>query len=734
MESTTKKCVSCGKSIKEDAAFCRFCGASQARMIVCPHCDKEIKEGSVFCHFCGLRVPEDVTYRAAVPYQEPEIQEDPDIEANKPSVHYTDFIIPKEDSPIPETKAPAEEEKEEEEEEFVPETVDEMPVPVFEEEPIPIADAVIEEEPEPEIEETEPAEEPAVPEETDIDNEEPKETEKTAEEPVVSYTENVLSPKITEIRVDSPILTEEEEKDPADEQEASDENDGTFSVLRKSLKALVTISVEPHSPQHDASPEFNQQTLYIKGNISKHITSYMNTTDLGLFVRYRLVDVTYGDLRICPSLSYNLRSTKDEITFGNGWHFNYSSMVFRESNPDTFTVVYGDGDHASFTTRQVADTLSKTLNPLMRRTGSLVQQGDSFAYHDTDHYIHVFEKMPWSSDYHLTAISDRYGNTLDIEYDGSKIAEIKDPAGRSLKFGYDELSRCKKIELCDGSYFAFEYDKDNNLVSIKDSKDIYSYFTYSDDGYLFKIEEPNSNAVYSFVTNTHGMIPAIAAITDSAGHTTTFDRINPDPVTVEMVNYKDEKSIFVSRNGLTISDTPNSQHNTRIMYDSLNNPVVIADREYSYDFNENCVEISSDEGLCLSCVYDDDNNLLSATDMNQNTTAFTYDGYGRLINAVSLNGESITLEYSHKGMLTKKYDNQGHERNYSYDDNGNLISVSDENKVLRTIEYDKAGYVVKSDTDDQSVLDDMRPAEAMHLEYGCYPETKINSIIEQASF
>ena len=303
-----------------------------------------------------------------------------------------------------------------------------------------------------------------------------------------------------------------------------------------------------------------------------------------------------------------------------------------------------------------------------------------------------------------------------------------------MKFGYDELSRCKRIELCDGSYFGFEYDKNNNLVSIKDSKDSYSYFTYSDDNYLAKIEEPNSNAEYVFETNCQGMIPAISAITDSADHTTTFDRANPDPVTVEMVNYKDEMSIFVSRNGLTISDTPNSQHNTRIMYDSLNNPVVIADREYSYDFNENCVEISSDDGLCLSCVYDDDDNLLSATDMNQNTTAFSYDGYGKLINAVSLNGESITLEYSHKGMLTKKYDNQGHFRSYEYDENGNLISVSNEEKVIRTIEYDKAGYTVKSDSDNTSVMDEMKPAEAMHLEYGCYPETKINSIIEQASF
>ena len=155
MESTTKKCVSCGKDIKEDAAFCRF---------------------------CGLRVPEEVPARTAVPYQEPEIEVDPDIEANKPTVHYTDFIIPKEEAPIPETEEPVEEEKEDE---FVPEKVDEVPVPVFEEEPIPIENAVIEDtpEPEPEVQEPEPVEEPE--EIAPVVEEEPEEIEKEAEEPVI---------------------------------------------------------------------------------------------------------------------------------------------------------------------------------------------------------------------------------------------------------------------------------------------------------------------------------------------------------------------------------------------------------------------------------------------------------------------------------------------------------------------------------------------------------------------
>ena len=84
-------------------------------------------------------------------------------------------------------------------------------------------------------------------------------------------------------------------------------------------------------------------------------------------------------------------------------------------------------------------------------------------------------------------------------------------------------------------------------------------------------------------------------------------------------------------------------------------------------------------------------------------------------------------------MLTKKYDNHGRFKTFNYDEKGNLAWIRDEEGAARTFEYDDLGYTCIFDSDKLSSMKEMRPPEAMHLEYGCYPEKKINAIIEQAS-
>ena len=57
-----KYCPKCGTENKEDAEFCKECGAilelaeeAGVRKLVCPNCKREIelKEGDKFCYYCG---------------------------------------------------------------------------------------------------------------------------------------------------------------------------------------------------------------------------------------------------------------------------------------------------------------------------------------------------------------------------------------------------------------------------------------------------------------------------------------------------------------------------------------------------------------------------------------------------------------------------------------------------------------------------------------------------------
>lgn len=48
------KCVSCGKSIPDDSAFCSYCGEKQA--VICPECGAQLPVDAVFCHKCGQKI------------------------------------------------------------------------------------------------------------------------------------------------------------------------------------------------------------------------------------------------------------------------------------------------------------------------------------------------------------------------------------------------------------------------------------------------------------------------------------------------------------------------------------------------------------------------------------------------------------------------------------------------------------------------------------------------------
>lgn len=49
-------CQKCGKEIDQGSNFCKYCGAKQEQMLVCPNCQAELTPDSAFCSKCGMEL------------------------------------------------------------------------------------------------------------------------------------------------------------------------------------------------------------------------------------------------------------------------------------------------------------------------------------------------------------------------------------------------------------------------------------------------------------------------------------------------------------------------------------------------------------------------------------------------------------------------------------------------------------------------------------------------------
>ncbi len=508
--------------------------------------------------------------------------------------------------------------------------------------------------------------------------------------------------------------------------------DTNLTSLKQSLKALVSMSVEPLTPNSASSPEFNKQTLYLKHKLSHHLSCQINTTDLGLFIRYKMLETHMSGLTIRPCLSFNTNRASESGMFGNGWHFNYSSAVFRGSSADTFTVTSGDGDSSSFTTRQISNEKPRVLLPIMHETGELVQGDDSFVYRGVDNMYYKYSSFTNTADYYLEYVSDAYGNALTLTYDGLKIKDIMDTAGRKFLFKYDDRNRCISMELSDGTMFKFEYDNLDNLTCITDTENKNIFFNYSSDGLLTSISDSPYNVLYDIVYDRRGLAPVIEKITYSARKEVLFQRFD-DMSTIKIIDSEKGTATVTNMKGLTISVDSFDGDHMRIIYDAINEPIVIGDQEYSYDSSGNCIGKSDNQGNSYSYSFDEANRLIGFTDNYGKETCFEYNEKNKIIKIEDSEGYRIDMEYDSDGHLVTKKDNKNHSVRFSYDDYGNVINVFDESGLVRTMEYDDLGYNVTYDSEKVMKTSEKHYSVVPVFTYNYYPEKKLDHIVNQAS-
>ena len=90
--------------------------------------------------------------------------------------------------------------------------------------------------------------------------------------------------------------------------------------------------------------------------------------------------------------------------------------------------------------------------------------------------------------------------------------------------------------------------------------------------------------------------------------------------------------------------------------------------------------------------YDTSGKLVSETDRNHRTTAYTYNGAGKLASVTGPFGHALAIGYDGNGRIASINDPSGGVYAYSYDASGNLIRVTYPDGTFRLYHYENTSF------------------------------------------
>ena len=335
----------------------------------------------------------------------------------------------------------------------------------------------------------------------------------------------------------------------------------------------------------------------------------------------------------------------------------------------------------------------------------------------------------------LTAIKDRYGNTLTIDrswQNDQDVTQITSPNGRYIQFTYDSSHRITKITDNIGRNTFYGYDTNGRLVSVTDANGGVTTYGYSKSptDELLTIKNPRG---ITALTNTYdsservikqtlgdGSVYQFGYVIDASGHITQTTVTNPVG-SVRQVS-------FDSR-GYTTSDTsafgkPEVQtttysrqstgelvsqvtdqlgRNTAFNYDLLGNLTSITQlagtqsaitSSFTYEsiYNQ-LTSITDPMNHTIYIGRDSMGNASYITDQNQNTASFTYNSSGQRLTETDPLNNTVRYTYNN-GDLVQIQDPLGNTAARYADGVGRTLSVSDPLGNTIAYTYDNLNQIV----------------------------------------
>ncbi|MFZ5968694.1 MAG: RHS repeat-associated core domain-containing protein [Bacillota bacterium] len=338
------------------------------------------------------------------------------------------------------------------------------------------------------------------------------------------------------------------------------------------------------------------------------------------------------------------------------YQYDAAGNEIAETNAKGHTMTYGYDKLNRLVTITDPNGVIITKN-IYDENGNVIKQIDAKGYlsggdddqrYGTLYTYDLANRLVKIVDPEIAALNDSRKFTVEYQYNpfGQRIQET-DALGHTKLYEYDNAGRLVKVTDQLGISTSFGYNPAGNKLYMVDGRGKITKYTYGAFGMLKTV----TNADEKTVQYQYDIGKNLASMIDRNGYETLYTYDNRDLLL----------SKSVEETGDSISYT----------YDEAGSRASMADESgkslYTYDENNQLLEIKKDGVLQIRYTYDPIGNIATVTDKKGATTAYTYDKSSRM--------ETV----SYKGKTTK----------YSYDENGNRKAIEYHGGVSEAYVYDK---------------------------------------------
>lgn len=275
------------------------------------------------------------------------------------------------------------------------------------------------------------------------------------------------------------------------------------------------------------------------------------------------------------------------------------------------------------------------------------------------------------------------GVSLDVRWDGSRVAAVDCNDGRRVEYVYDESLR---------------------LVRALGSAAVTREYRYDAAGYLFEVVDADGVVE---VSNTYDDRGRVLSQVSPTGNITDFVYL-PDQTTVVEQRGTGVSNVWYSdKFGRCTGITDGNGETHRIEYDTVGNPIRYISRSGSvtdqwFDQLSRLVKRRVADGSQVLYTWDGQNRLTSISqphredDPSVGVTHFEYEGQLRLPSRVTDPTGGVTrFEMNRHGLVERATDADGVVSRLQWDELGRLASVTDAAGSVTRWEYDTAGSPVR---------------------------------------
>lgn len=307
------------------------------------------------------------------------------------------------------------------------------------------------------------------------------------------------------------------------------------------------------------------------------------------------------------------------------------------------------------------------------------------------------EVMRFDSNGRLTAMVDRNGNTVTLNYSGNDLSRVTDAVGRSIRFEYANGRVARAIDPLE-RVWRYVYDGNNRLTTVADPLGNTTKYEYGDFNRLVAVIDKRGAVVKRI--SYDGARVSQQSFAD--GGVERYEYV-VSGASITSVTVTDALGRKMTRRfnaaGYMIGETDALGQNTTVERDMSNNlptktagPCNCTEEERTFDDRGNTVRMTDRLGQTTSFAYEPVfNNLTRMTDRLGRVTIYAYDVRGNREFMTDALGQVTRYEYDDFGQMTKMIDPLGLETRMEYDPLGNLTARIDALGNRTRMEYDAVG-------------------------------------------